>query len=843
MVLENFKNRALGENVHSMIVETVNITEQIQRYIPGAKPILVQGFSSRNTDYTKAKRPVSAGWGKDDFKTYNPPNEEEINIHIRSKGWIGAAIDENYCVVDIDTLKNKQKEVIVSGPVIGEMLLNLLKSEGLKFHAIQTKNGMQFIFRFPKGSGIKNLVKEVTPLGLVSDYRTNGGMIVFPTLETDGRFVLHTAEGELDELPYFLRPLYRLSLNKDGVANFPLFPFSEGGRNNELNKFLFLLRANAGDKVTADMIREVGHLVNKYFTEPPIEIKELDATISSVLSASLEMPKQTYEMSIEDGKTGTEPFKIPKPFVIAKGMLMREGQTKVESDVLLPVCRHIPIITQSFANVEKSQLYYEIQWIDQGRQYCETVSAGTIATKKDLLKLADLSLGVTDLNARDLIEFFDRFITSNDIPRGHLVERLGHVKNYFIHPLLSESVKILPPDVGDKQIVEAFNLAGTADEWISEVFEKVKDHPKAVLMLLGSFTSVILNDLKLSPFIIDLSGPTSFGKTTVLKVAASVWGTGHLVGEWNLTKVAAERKAAFSNSFPIILDDTMKADERQLKDFVYNFSGGRSKGRGSIGGTQTEFTWNNLMLSTGETSLTEYAQQAGGAAARILPIVGLPFEGVDHTFFNELYNAVESYHGAIGLDFLKQWQDKKEQLLPLYKDYNSHFQKKANGNEVLGRIARHYAALIFTAHLLNDFFQMEINLNELTNLFDEIVKENKAIDKPMQLLEAILGDLDADRLSIYGKYVPQGKIKALYRDGTLILLPAYLKEFLKTEQKAIRSEWLRRGISFGSIRNGNESDTKQYKHRGENFSGVAIKPEILKELQFDFSAEKKGYSG
>jgi hypothetical protein len=32
-------------------------------------------------------------------------------------------------------------------------------------------------------------------------------------------------------------------------------------------------------------------------------------------------------------------------------------------------------------------------------------------------------------------------------------------------------------------------------------------------------------------------------------------------GEWNITKAAAERKAAFLNSFPIILDDTMKVDE------------------------------------------------------------------------------------------------------------------------------------------------------------------------------------------------------------------------------------------------------------------------------------------
>lgn len=835
----------LGEitgKISKSSVETINITKQIQQYLPGAKPILVKGFSSSNTDYTIAKRPVAAGWGKDDFKTYNPPTEEEINVHNHAKGWIGAAIDENYCVVDIDTLKNEQKQEILSGPVIGKMLLNLLKSEGFNFHAIQTPNGMQFIFKLPKDSGLKNHVKEVSPLGLVPDYRTFGGMIVFPTLGTEGRFILHTSEGELDEVPYFLKPLYKHSFNKDGDPNFPLFPFSKGGRNNELNKFLFLLRTNASEKLTANMIQEVGYLVNKYFTVPPLEKKELDATISSVLSARVDITRQTYEL-IVDEQNGLEQFIIPKPFIIKNGMIYRERHKKVEGiqvDVLYPVCRHIPIITQSFTNAEKSQLYYEIQWTDHGRKYRETVSAGTLAIKKDLLKLADKSLGVTDLNAKDLIEFFDRFITCNDIPGGALVERLGHVKGGFIHPLLSDSVKILPPDIGDKQIVEAFNLQGTADEWVSEVFEKVKDHPKAVLILLGSFTSVILNDLKLSPFIIDLSGPTSFGKTTVLKVGASVWGSGHLVGEWNITKVAAERKAAFLNSFPIILDDTMKADGNQLKSFVYNFSGGRSKGRGSIEGTQTEFTWNNLMLSTGETSLTEYTQQAAGAAARVLPIVGLPFEGVDHNFFNELYEAMEIYHGAIGLEFLKKWQDKKEVLLPLYKDFNIQFQKKSNGNEVLGRIARHYAALIFTAHLLNDFFQMDINLNELTNLFDEIARENKAIDKPMQLLEAILSDLDADRSTIYRDYAPpREKIKALYRDGTLILLPAYLNEFLKTEQKAIRSEWLRREISLiGSIRNGKRVDSKQYKKCGDNFLGVAISPEIIKELGFDFSTEK-----
>lgn len=828
-------------------VETANITEQIQQYLPGAKLLLVRGYSSGNTDYKRAKTPISEGWGlkegknvKTNFKTYVQPTEAEVNNHVRGGGWIGAALDQNHCVVDIDTIKDKNNKVLMDGHMLGNKLLNLLKSESFKFHAIQTPNGFQFIFKYPKQSDIKNQVKEVTPLGVQLDYRTAGGMIVFPMSGTRDRFISHTFQGELDEVPGYLQPLYRPLLNKNKEPNFPIYPFCEGGRNDSLNKFLFSLRAFGGDKINETMIRKVGHLVNSYFTDPPMDTGEVDATIQSVLVAGLDARPmgQKFELFIEDKPSQVI---VPKPFLIEDGMLKKVEQKKVEgmlNDVIITVCRHAPVITQSFANVEKSQMYHEVRWVDNGREYLETVPAGDIATKKNLLQLADKSLGVNDLNTKDLIGFFDKFIMHNDIPRGHLVERLGHVKGAFIHPLLSEGIKILPPDIGDKQIVDSFESVGTGDSWIGNVFDKVRDHPKAVIMLLGSFASVLLNDLNLSPFIIDLSGPTSKGKTTVLKVAASVWGNGHLVGEWNITKVAVERKAAFLNSFPLMLDDTMKADERELKNIVYNFSGGLSKGRGSITGTQTEFTWNNFLLSTGETSLTEYAMQAGGAAARVLPITGLPFEGVEYEFFNEIYEAIEDHHGAIGLDFLKQWRDKKESLIPLYKDFNSQFQKKSNWNEVLGRISRHYAALMFTAQLLNDFFRMEINLNELTNLFDEMARVNKAIDKPMQQLEAILSDLDADRLSILGDHFHPGKIKALYRDGTLILLPAYLKEFLITEQKAIRSEWLRRGISIPSIRNGNESDTKQYKHYGKNFSGVAIKPEILKELQFDFSTEK-----
>jgi hypothetical protein len=65
---------------------------------------------------------------------------------------------------------------------------NLLKSEGFKFHAIQTKTGCSLFSDFQRFR-IKNQ-EEVTLLGLVSDYRTNGNDYYLNRRQ----FILHVAE-------------------------------------------------------------------------------------------------------------------------------------------------------------------------------------------------------------------------------------------------------------------------------------------------------------------------------------------------------------------------------------------------------------------------------------------------------------------------------------------------------------------------------------------------------------------------------------------------------------------------------------------------------------------------
>ncbi|MFJ7995322.1 DUF927 domain-containing protein [Peribacillus frigoritolerans] len=76
--------------------------------------------------------------------------------------------------------------------------------------------------------------------------------------------------------------------------------------------------------------------------------------------------------------------------------------------------------------------------------------------------------------------------------------------------------------MGEQQILESFRVKGTVESWIENVFNLVKDHPKAVFPLLASFASVIFHEYDMKPIVVDVSGEPSSGKSGLLLLCASV---------------------------------------------------------------------------------------------------------------------------------------------------------------------------------------------------------------------------------------------------------------------------------------------------------------------------------
>lgn len=806
----------LNDNTENQI----SYTSMVNEILPGAKIIQLKGFSSGNFDYSKAKTPV----GK--WKEKRSLTEIEINNWISQEGWIGAVVPQNRIIIDVDDI------------VQGKLLKELLEGENVHHHCIKTPNGWQFVFGATEEptKKIKQITKYFSSIGVVIDTRITGkGYIVFPTKNTEGRHIVTNSLNQLAELPYFLKPIRDSELVVDKATNekyvFPI-PFKEtGSRNDTLSRFAGRLKVWMVHPIEIETSMK---LIYKYFVsnkEDGFDSEELRRLTNSAISWE---PKRNFSMIVSD-EIGE--ILIPLPYQIKenalyKTILKRVNGHEVEQEKM--VSRIAPIILKELSNVERNSVHYEIVWNDKGKQRKEIMPASTISTKKDLLLLADSGLPCNDLNCKDLIHFFDKYLAYNQLEQSFMVERLGYIKNTFIHPLNAKEVEIIPSDIGEKQLLEAFKVEGTVDTWKTQIFERIREHKKVLFLVLSSFASVLLHDLNLSPFIVDLSGSTSQGKTTALQVARSVWGTKALINEWNATKVAIERKAGFLNSFPLYMDDTRKADERMLQSIVYQFSGGRSKGRGSLKGSQKELTWNNILISTGEVSLIQNAKNAGGVAARVISLVDEPFGKVKDNFFADLYQALEESYGAVGLEFLKKWQGTKEDLLPEFRDLKNQYIKMANGDEVLTRLSMYFAAVHFSGVVLAKLLAVEMDLSLLFRLFEEMTVENKAIDKPKQLLEGILFKLDSNRKYMANNFTPE-TVWAIYKYGTVCLTPDFLKQELGSEEKLIRKEWQKRGYTDTHITTDEkEIDYKQVKHRGCKYNAVIVNKEFYESTGLDF---------
>jgi putative DNA primase/helicase len=108
-------------------------------------------------------------------------------------------------------------------------------------------------------------------------------------------------------------------------------------------------------------------------------------------------------------------------------------------------------------------------------------------------------------------------------------------------------------------------------------------------------------------------GSSSIGKTTVLHVARSVWGTP--LGTWRTTDNSAEAIAAGACDALLTLDEISQAHHRVVGELAYMLGNQRGKGRMNRNATLREtHRWRVVFLSTGEVGMATRLLEGGGKA-------------------------------------------------------------------------------------------------------------------------------------------------------------------------------------------------------------------------------------
>jgi putative DNA primase/helicase len=255
--------------------------------------------------------------------------------------------------------------------------------------------------------------------------------------------------------------------------------------------------------------------------------------------------------------------------------------------------------------------------------------------------------------------------------RACCVDRLGWHGEVFVTP--SESIgqtNELVVFQNAHAIEPAFSISGNEYEWRDSVAAMAQGNSRPVLAISVAFAGPLAHLAGVDAGGFHFRGASSSGKSTVLKLAASVWGKpSSYVRLWHSTTNGLEGLAALHNDGLLILDEISQMDPAAAGNAVYLLANGQGKARANRNGrARAPQLWRNLLLSAGEESLSAIMARAGkkmsaGQGIRLADIeadagVGMGiFETLNGqpsgaALASALKDASTQFHGAVGRKWL-----------------------------------------------------------------------------------------------------------------------------------------------------------------------------------------------
>lgn len=166
-----------------------------------------------------------------------------------------------------------------------------------------------------------------------------------------------------------------------------------------------------------------------------------------------------------------------------------------------------------------------------------------------------------------------------------------------------------------------FERKGNLVDFKESIFPLAQCNPLIVFILSYSFLPLFLKDFSIANFGIHLYGQGSTGKTTLLRLASSIWG--NQVEQWNGTLIGFEDLAYRHKDTLFCLDEINQSKIDNIYQLIYMLGngGGRIRFRSKeIFQSRPKFRIN--YLSSGESSMKDKLKDefTGGHSVRIIDI-------------------------------------------------------------------------------------------------------------------------------------------------------------------------------------------------------------------------------
>ncbi len=458
---------------------------------------------------------------------------------------------------------------------------------------------------------------------------------------------------------------------------------------------------------------------------------------------------------------GLDAYVIPPGWDCGRSGIARLEERRDGDLARVPVAYRPLFVVGAARNRTTGARYVDLCWPapDSGEEVRRTVPREVIADRRSLVGLSSQGAPVTSGNAGELVAFLAacEAVNADRLLARVLVEGMGwaalggtgraFVLGREVIGPASGAVEVRPME-GAEDVLDGWRARGDAADWRAAV-SGVMDYPVPGVLYLAALASPLLPIIGCPPFVVDLAGETSHGKSTALRLAASVWGDPRdgrgVFHTWDGTEVGIERLAATVGCLPLLLDEAKRsggARARSVPRILYALASGQGRRRGKPGGLRAVHRWQALAISTGEAPITERSEDAG-TRGRVLSLVALPFGGASPKgaqLTRGLVSAVERSYGHAGRR-LAGWLTEAADpggLRARWEEERDRFGSGFSGG-VEARLAGYGAAILLAGRVAQDLKLPCPNLAAVEGVLAEAIRRGaQEADRPRAALVALL---------------------------------------------------------------------------------------------------------
>lgn len=568
-----------------------------------------------------------------------------------------------------------------------------------------------------------------------------------------------------------------------------------------------------------------------------------------------------------------EGLRCPDGYEITEDGIFRIITTKSGDERLIKTCTAPIFVVKRYLDVRTGEVEVLLIWRQGGRWSTKMWPRKNIYESKGITSLSEWDAPIMSANANDAMRYLAEFEAANIdvIPTESVTSSMGWqddkmggflVGDTMIQDAGSDAKISLRVQDGFGTFCDGWKTSGDLNSWYA-VAENVEWYPAPFAAIYASIASILLPICEVPNFVMEWAGETTGGKTTTLRVGASVWGcpseVGGILTSWNQTRVSFEETAAFSGNLPLYCDDTAKLakkDPEFLSSLIYDHSAGQGRARAkSDGGLRIRKGWRSILMSTGETPAHMMTNNAG-ARARILSFVGYPFgratDQADLAQKKDTIARIEKImsknYGLFGphiVSALVNVKDPASWVRGTYDHYLAKYRAQAD-NGVLSRMSPYVAILNTAADLCHHCGLPNPKVDVMDAVWDSARKTSLEADVGIAALLAFFDFCVQSEARFWGRHnesrdgnviAPTGgwlgawEKRTITSNPNIYIMPSILNEFLRTRNyhpSAILDIWAERGY-IARATDGRRIETEHVEIGGSSRPCIKFRSDLLKQ--------------